>query len=137
MVSVIIPIYNAENTIEKCVESIVYGQLHEIEIILIDDCSKDASWNICQLLSIKFPNVFCYQNKKNSGVSYTRNYGLGKANGKYILFVDSDDWVSGKYAYKLLENALQYTNSLIICGLHYHDTILGEKRDSVLEIDGD
>lgn len=135
-VSVIIPVYNAEKTVEKCVESIIYGDLKEVEVILVEDCSKDDSWAVCQSLAAKYENVYSYQNEKNSGVSYTRNQGLKKAKGEYILFVDSDDWVSGKYATTLLESAKAYPDALVICGLHFHDNVAGEKRDYLWEEEG-
>ena len=128
-ISVIIPVYNAEKTIEKCVESIIYGELESLEVILIEDCSRDDSWTICQSLSSKYENVHSYQNEENKGVSYTRNHGLKKAKGEYVLFVDSDDWVSGRYAKTLLKTAEIYPDSLVICGLHFYDNVIGKKRD--------
>lgn len=131
------PVYNAETTVEKCVESLVFGEQQDIEVILVEDCSKDNSWAVCQRLSAKYENVHSYQNDKNSGVSYTRNHGLSKAHGEYILFVDSDDWVSGKYAITLLEMAKKYPDALVICGLHFHDDIMGQKTDYLWEKNGE
>lgn len=136
-ISVIIPVYNAEKTIERCVESIIYGELRDLSVILVDDCSKDGSWECCQKLANRYSNVRCYQNEKNRGVSYTRNHGLEVAEGEYILFVDSDDWVSGKYAKELLAAAKQYKDSLIICGLHFRDEVAGYRRDYVWEENGE
>lgn len=136
-VSVIIPVYNAAKTVERCVESLVFGEQKDMEIILVEDCSKDDSWEMCQMLSAKYENVHSYQNEKNSGVSYTRNHGLSKASGEYILFVDSDDWVSGRFATTLLKTAKEYPDALVICGLHFHDDVAGEKRDYLWEEDGD
>lgn len=135
-ISVIIPVYNAEKTLERCVESIIYGELKDISIILVDDCSKDNSWECCQKLSNRYPNVYCYQNEKNKGVSYTRNHGLEVAKSEYILFVDSDDWVSGKYAEKLLSAAQRNPNSLVISGFHFRDEVAGYQRDYIWEKDG-
>ena len=89
--SVIVPVYNAEKTLRRCVESIVLGQERNIEVILVEDCSKDHSWELCLELAQEFPNVTAVQNERNSGVSFTRNRGLELAQGDYILFVDSDD----------------------------------------------
>ena len=136
-ISVIIPVYNAEKTIVRCVESIVYGELRDITVILVDDCSTDASWDHCQKLSSRYSNVYCYQNETNRGVSYTRNHGLEVAKCEYILFVDSDDWVSGKYAKDLLATAQQYPEALTICGLHFRDEIAGYQRDYIWNKDGD
>lgn len=136
-ISVIIPVYNAEKTLERCVESIIYGELKDISVILVDDCSKDNSWEYCQKLSNRYSNVYCYQNEKNRGVSYTRNHGLEVAKSEYILFVDSDDWVSGKYAKELLAAAQQNPEALVICGLHFRDEVSGNKRDYIWERDGE
>lgn len=136
-ISVIIPVYNAEKTIERCVESIIYGELRDISVILVDDCSKDGSWKCCQELANRYSNVCCYQNEKNRGVSYTRNHGLEVAQSEYILFVDSDDWVSGKYAKELLTAAKQNPDSLVICGLHFRDEVAGNRRDYIWEENGE
>ena len=128
-VSVIIPVYNAEKTLRRCVESLVLGQEREIEVILIEDYSKDASWGLCQALAEEFSSVVCVRNPKNSGVSYTRNQGLAVAKGEYILFVDSDDWVSERYVAVLLKLAAENPDSLPICGQHFIDKVTGAKRD--------
>lgn len=117
--SVIIPVYNAENTLRKCVESLVFGQEKDIEVILVDDCSQDRSWLLCETLAKEYKAVKCLRNSENRGVSYTRNQGLKAAVGKYLLFVDSDDWVSGKYIYSLVKLAEATPNKLVICGFKY------------------
>ena len=127
-VSIIIPVYNAAESLERCVESIVYGQLHNVDIVLIEDCSSDHSWEVCCRLSSRFHNVRCYKNKTNKGVSYTRNHGLKQANGTYIIFVDSDDWVSAKYARYLVDGIRKYPNSLVLCGLWFLDNVAGYRK---------
>ena len=107
-ISVIIPVYNAEKTLERCVESIIYGAIRDISVILVDDCSNDGSWECCQDLSNRYPNVYCYQNEKNKGVSYTRNHGLEVAKSEYILFVDSDDWVDLESYKKILDKLREF-----------------------------
>ena len=136
-ISVIIPVYNADKTLERCVESIIYGAIRDISVILVDDCSNDGSWECCQELSNRYPNVYCYQNEKNKGVSYTRNHGLEVAKSEYILFVDSDDWVSGKYVEELLAATQQNPEALVICGLHFRDEVSGNRRDYIWEKDGE
>lgn len=136
-VSIVVPVYNAEKTVQRTVESLVYEEERNIEIILVEDCSKDKSWEVCQNLSKRYPNVYCYQNKKNSGVSYTRNHGLEVAGGEYILFVDSDDWVSGKYAEKLLSAAQQNPNSFVISGFYFQNEVAGYRQDYIWEKDGE
>ena len=101
-----------------------------------DDCSKDTSWQLCQELAHRYANVRCYQNAENSGVSFTRNHGLSKATGEYVLFVDSDDWVSGEYAYRMLHAAQENPDSLVICGLHFIDEVNHHRRDYIWQEGG-
>lgn len=117
--SVIIPVYNAEKTLRRCVESIALGRERNVEVILSEDCSKDGSWDLCRELAEEFSNVRCIQNKNNRGVSYTRNQGLAAATGDYIFFVDSDDWVSSRYIWELLKLAEENCNSLVMCCLRF------------------
>ena len=127
--SVIIPVYNAEKTLRRCVESIVLGQERNIEVILVDDCSNDRSGELCLKLTQEFSNVTAVQNERNSGVSLTRNRGLEFAQGDYVLFVDSDDWVSKQYARTLICLAESYPAALPICGQHFIDEVHKAKRD--------
>ena len=136
-VSIVIPVYNAERTVKKTVESLVYGEEKDIEIILVEDCSKDESWKICQELSNRYSNVYCYQNDKNRGVSYTRNCGLEKVRSEYVLLVDSDDWVSGRYVKELLDAAQNNRESLVICGFHFRDKISGYQQDYLWQREGE
>lgn len=91
-VSVIIPIYNCEKYLTKCLDSLINQTYSNLEIILINDGSTDDSLNICNSFKKKYKNVVVV-NKKNSGVSAARNDGLKKASGDYIMFVDADDWL--------------------------------------------
>ena len=129
MVSVIIPVYNAECTLRKCVESLVFGAYRDIEVVLVDDCSTDKSWDICRDLSLSFDKVKCFRNEVNSGVSFTRNHGLEKVRGELIAFVDSDDWVSGQYLLKLTECFDLFPGSFIISGHHFINKTEGTSRD--------
>lgn len=140
--SVIVPVYNAEKTLRRCVESLVLGSERNIEVILTEDCSSDGSWRLCRELEAEFANVRCIRNLKNSGVSFTRNRGLDIASGKYILFVDSDDWVSWHYVRTLIDLAERYPDHLPICGQHFIDKVhhttreytWDSERDAIMEI---
>ena len=123
--SVIIPVYNAEKTLRKCVESLIYGIERNIEILLIDDCSADKSWELCEKLAVENSNVFCFRNDKNSGVSYTRNKGLDLASAPFVSFVDSDDWVSSKYVYTLVKCAADNPEYMPLCGYIFIDNVNG------------
>lgn len=114
--SVIIPVYNAEKTLKRCVESILFGREPDVQIVLIDDCSTDQSWKECSRLQKQYAQVMAIRNDKNRGVSFTRNRGLDCAQAENILFVDSDDWVSGEYISCMLELSRNYPNELVLCG---------------------
>lgn len=130
-ISVVVPVYNASNTIERCVDSIMSNKFDDLEVILIEDCSKDDSLNKCKSLAEKYPQVRCVHNEVNRGVSYTRNRGLDEATGEYIMFVDSDDWVAPNY-YALFDNAInQNPDSLIICGYVNHDEMMNGRKDDI------
>lgn len=134
--SYIVPVYNAESTLERCVESIEYGKQKDIEIILSDDCSTDDSWEICQKMQRRFKNVVCLRNTENKGVSYTRNQALNIARGKYILFVDSDDWVCMDYADSLKRLTESEPTGLALCGFRFRQGLYGNKTDYVFDTDG-
>ena len=104
--SIIIPVYNASQFLNTCINSIFKNDFDDYEIILVDDGSTDSSWEIIELFKSESVKIKAYK-KKNSGVSDTRNYGLSKANGKYIYFVDADDWIDNK-TLSCLNNQLIY-----------------------------
>jgi uncharacterized protein (DUF1919 family)/glycosyltransferase involved in cell wall biosynthesis len=122
-ISVIIPVYKAEKYLRKCVESIMYGEEQDLEVILVEDCSPDGSWQLCQQLAEEFAQVKCLRNDRNSGVSYTRNRGLDTASGQYVLFVDSDDWVSCRYAKTLIEAQEANPGKLVVCSYTFIDYV--------------
>lgn len=100
-VSVILPIYNAEKYLEECVDSILNQTYSNLQIILVNDGSKDNSWKICQKLKSKDSRIEIFS-QKNSGVSVARNKGLDIADGKWIMFVDPDDILDIKIIQELL-----------------------------------
>lgn len=107
LISVIVPVYNSELYIERCIKSIVTQSYSNLEIILVDDGSKDNSLHICkEYCEIDSRIIVLHQ--ENKGVSAARNIGLNAATGQYITFVDSDDELYGDAIKKLLDNALLY-----------------------------
>lgn len=94
--SVIIPIYKAEATLERCLDSLLRQPHDDVELLLINDGSPDGSGAICEKYAEEYPCIR-YFSKENGGVSSARNLGLEEATGEYILFVDSDDYVSPDY----------------------------------------
>ena len=100
-VSVIVPIYNSEKTINRCVESIINQTYKDIEILLINDGSIDNTLNILNDYANKDKRIVVI-NKKNEGVSKTKNLGIKKAKSEFIMFVDSDDYIDKEAIKKLV-----------------------------------
>lgn len=103
MISVIIPVYNVENTLMRCVDSILNQSYKDFELILIDDGSNDNSSRICDKYEKEDSRVRVIHKETNEGVSSARNMGLDVAEGTYITFVDSDDYVETEYLQELIE----------------------------------
>lgn len=106
LLSVIVPIYNVEKYLGKCVQSILNNQCNEMEIILVDDGSIDASKDICDYYSQKYHNIKCIH-KNNGGLVSARKTGVQAAQGKYITFVDGDDWVDEKLYINIIKKLKQ------------------------------
>lgn len=106
--SLILPVYNVEKYVKRCVNSLLRQEYTDYEIILVDDGSTDSSGSMCDKLADKNNNIFAYH-KENGGLSDARNYGMDRAKGNYILFIDSDDWVDEKLLISL-HNHLNKSN---------------------------
>lgn len=96
IISVIVPVYNVEKYIEKCIQSILNQTFRDFELIVVDDGSTDSSKVLCEKMKDKDKRIEVYDNNKK-GVSSARNFGVGKAQGIWICFIDSDDWVDSDY----------------------------------------
>lgn len=117
MISVIIPVYNAESALRICVDSVLRQSYQSFEIILIDDGSEDLSGRICDDYSEKDDRItIIHQN--NQGVSAARNRGLDIAKGDFIAFVDSDDYVEPDYLKVLLDGIVSYGVDMCMISLH-------------------
>lgn len=93
VISIIIPVYNVEKWLNKCIDSILVQSYKNFEVILVNDGSTDKSGEICDKYSKEDNRVKVFHNK-NKGLSYSRNFGVKNSNGKYVMFVDSDDFIS-------------------------------------------
>lgn len=100
LISIVVPVYNVEKYLSKCIDSILLQTYQNFELILVDDGSLDKSSEICDFYVTKDVRVKCIH-KENQGVSSARNTGIENALGDYIVFVDSDDWVEDSYLSKL------------------------------------
>ena len=114
LISVIIPVYNSENYLARCLYSILNNTYQEIEIICVNDGSTDES---VQILAeyVKKDNRISIINKENGGLSSARNAGMKKCKGKYVTFIDSDDWVHPQYFEFLLFAMQKYDSDAVIC----------------------
>ena len=113
-VSIIIPIYNAEKYLFKCLNSIKEQTYTNIEVLMINDGSTDNSETICK--EFLKDSRFCLINKKNGGVSSARNLGINRCNGEYVLFVDSDDWCDKELLKQAVQNIKSYD---MLCFAYY------------------
>ena len=116
-ISVIVPVYNVENYLEKCLYSLVNQTLQEIEILVINDGSKDNSQKIIEFFQSKFPQKIKTFAKENGGLSDARNFGIDRATGEFLAFVDSDDYVSENMFLEMYDLAIKNEAELVICNL--------------------
>lgn len=116
LISVIVPTYNNEKTIERCLKSILNQSVTNFEVIVINDGSTDKTKAICKELSIKDFRIQVF-NQENFGVSKARNTGIKKSKASYITFVDADDSVEENYLKLLYENIIKHKTEISICGV--------------------
>ena len=114
-ISIIVPIYNAEKYLNKCIDSLVNQTKKEIELILINDGSTDNSENVIK--SYKDKRIKYFKNK-NQGIGKTRNFGIDKATGKYIIFVDSDDYLDLNACEELYKKIEKEKADLVVCDFY-------------------
>lgn len=116
LISVIIPVYNSAEYLKRCLDSVINQKFKSLEIILVDDGSTDTSGKTCDEYAELNSNIVVYH-KKNEGASLARKYGLEKAKGEYVTFIDSDDWVAHDYISKLYELIKNYKVSVSACDI--------------------
>ena len=116
-ITVIVPVYNVENYLNKCLDSLINQTYKNLEIIVINDGSTDNSGTICQEYAQK-DNRIVYIEKENGGLSDARNAGLDRMTGSYVTFVDSDDWIEQDYV-EVLYNKLTEHQADVSVGNYY------------------
>ena len=121
LVSIIVPVYNVESYLRMCLDSIEHQTYSNIEVLLINDGSPDSSGEICQEYVAR-DSRFRYFEKENGGLSDARNYGIERSNGRYLTFVDSDDWLSLTYVEDLYQAAIRNDADTVVS----HYTIYNE-----------
>ena len=130
-ISIIVPIYNAQKTIARCIESILNQDYKDFELLLIDDGSKDDSGSICDLYGGQDERVRVIH-KENSGVSDTRNLALKEAVGEYLQFLDADDWITPNATRFLVESMENNSCDMVIADFY---RVIGERLSHKGSID--
>ena len=132
-VSLIIPIYNLEETLKRCLDSVVSQTYKNLEIILVDDGSIDKSKDICLEYKDQDGRIKYFYHD-NHGVSYTRNKGIANATGEYLMFLDGDDWFAVDMVENYLIAATEYSADVVIGGMQVYseNVMIAEKKPPVL-----
>lgn len=120
-ISIIIPVYNKAPYLQGCIDSVLAQTLADFELLLIDDCSTDASLAICRDYAARDPRIRLIESKQNEGAAAARNRGLDEARGEWVGFVDADDTIDKTMYEILLSQAAVYNADVAICGCAYHD----------------
>ena len=139
LISIIVPVYNVERYLSRCIDSILAQTFTNFELLLIDDGSTDKSGNICDAYALKDNRIRVFH-KNNAGPSHARNYGLNVSIGQWIAFIDSDDFVASNY----IETFIKYNNTFdtniqVIQGYHLYsdeqlDCIFKDKQYYYIEL---
>ena len=114
LVSIIVPVYNVEKYVERCIKSVIMQSYKNIEIILVNDGSTDGSGAICDLYKEK-DNRIKVIHKENGGLSDARNCGIRNSEGKYLAFIDSDDYIHSDYIKRMMEEAVEGGSDIVLC----------------------
>lgn len=134
-VSIIIPVYNILSFLDKCLESVCNQTYKQLEIILVDDGSTDGSAIVCDRWNLSDNRIKVYH-KKNGGLSDARNYGLSKATGSYIIYLDGDDWIATNTVEKLVHTAQEYHADFIQSSYYYayeNYLLVYDEPDNIIE----
>ena len=137
LISVIIPVYQSENFLAQCLDSIMEQTYSQLEIILINDCSTDRCMEICNTYACQDNRVEVINLKINQGVSFARNKGIKAARGEWIAFIDSDDWIEPDYFEILLHLAITTGADIVACdyiATKQNNTFMPRKKETVLEM---
>ena len=125
VVSVIVPVYNVEPYLAQCINSILSQSFEDFEVLLVDDGSKDKSGGICDEYAARDSRIRVFH-KENGGLSSARNFGLNRANGKYVMFIDSDDFFLENNAFSRL---VRYADERELDILRFDYTAVNDRGD--------
>lgn len=132
LVSILLPIYCAEPYLKECLNSIIFQTYKELQIVLIDDGSKDKSYDICQMYAKQDKRIEIYI-QENMGVAATRNHLIEKIKGDYLLFIDSDDWIEYNMVEFLLKEIQKENSDIITCDFIKND-MFNIKQHKIIKI---
>ena len=131
LVSVIMPVYNAEEFLDRSISSIINQTYDNLEVLLIDDCSTDNSYNILKEYAKKDKRIKVFHNQENQHVSETRNVGIRNSTGKYLYFIDSDDFIDNDYIEHLV-NTAEKENADVVVNPNIYQYKNGRKKLNIL-----
>lgn len=131
-VSIIVPVYNVEKYLHRCMDSLINQTLEDIEIMVINDGSTDSSRNILREYERKDKRVIVIDNK-NLGVSHSRNIGIDKSKGEFLLFVDSDDWIDLNMIEEMYVKALSNNSDIVMCS--YMREFENHSKEKIFNLD--
>jgi len=123
-VSVVIPVYNAEKTLERCLDALISQTYTNFEVICVNDGSKDNSWQILEKYSHKDARIKVY-NQENLGPAYTRHYAISKSCGEYLMFCDADDWYEPNMIEEMVSTIEAMAVDVVMCGADVIDLANG------------
>lgn len=118
MISVIVPVYNAEKYLDRCIQSLIKQTYKNIEVVLVDDGSSDNSSKICQSYANDYDHISFYRMEKNAGQVAAYTLGIKKSNGDLIGFVDSDDWIEPTMYEELINSLVEKKADISSCGIY-------------------
>ena len=133
-VSIIVPIYNVEQYLEECINSILNQTYNNIEVLLVDDCATDKSGDIAKQFEEKDSRCKYIKREKNGGLSAARNTGIKNATGDFLCFIDSDDWISDDYVQSMLELAKKDNSEIVVCDYYMVIEDRYEDGNSLIQI---
>lgn len=119
IVSIIVPIYNVEDYLEKCLHSLKGQSYQNLEILMVDDCATDRSGRIAENFSIVDSRFKYIKREKNGGLAAARNTGVVNSTGSWLFFLDSDDWLREDAIQAMLDVAIKESSDIVMCGYYY------------------
>ena len=119
-VSIIVPVYNAEKTIERCINALLTQSYNNIEIVCVNDGSSDNSFAILEKFRNKDSRIKIYT-QENSGPAYTRHFAISQATGKYLMFCDADDWYENNMVECMVTTIEQENTDMVMCDCNIID----------------